>query len=336
MFFGDSRDTAEFIPVHEKQTNNRGELRAALRALQSRTRGKRTLICSDSLLVVNGALGKAQKWKRHRWVGSNGPVSHVDLWEEVLSQLDVCGHEVHWIQVPSHIGIDGNHKADELADVGRRTSPLLFGHISVNMVGRVEGAGDEEEEFDELSLLGRGAEESEELQDPDTPTTPLGQVSAEPGTPVRGTPPMHRAPDRGTPLLDVEICTPVHVNKRAKPSSPPPPEFEPIYSIKRGMARSTSVTPRRGLDQFTTPRVVGPNRQTFRTPVRESPMTPLASLCLLEELCLVPMEDTPPDPLDFNVSDASSRTRSPEDTASTISCDTAGSRSSTPPRPPMH
>ena len=234
VFFGDSRDTAEFIPVHEKQTNNRGELRAALRALQSRTRGKRTLICSDSLLVVNGALGKAQKWKRHRWVGSNGPVSHVDLWEEVLSQLDVCGHEVHWIQVPSHIGIKGNHKADELADVGRRTSPLLFGHISVNMVGRVEGAGDEEEEFDELSLLGRGAEESEELQDPDTPTTPLGQVSAEPGTPVRGTPPMHRAPDRGTPLLDVEICTPVHVNKRAKPSSPPPPRVRANLQHKEG------------------------------------------------------------------------------------------------------
>ena len=93
----DGRDTAEFIPVHEKQTNNRGELRAALWALQGRTPGKQTLICPDSLLVVDGALGKAQKWKRHQWVGSSGPVSHADLWEDILSILEVCGHEVHWL-----------------------------------------------------------------------------------------------------------------------------------------------------------------------------------------------------------------------------------------------
>ena len=64
-------------------------------------------------------------------------MSHVDLWEQML--LSTCGHEVHWLQVPSHIGICGNHKADELADVGRRKSPLLFGHISMNVVGRVTG-----------------------------------------------------------------------------------------------------------------------------------------------------------------------------------------------------
>ena len=89
--------------------------------------GKQTVICPDSLLVVDGALGKAQEWKRHGWVGSSGPVSHVDLWEEILALLAVCGHEVHWLQVPSHIGICGNHEADEIADVGRRKSPSYLG-----------------------------------------------------------------------------------------------------------------------------------------------------------------------------------------------------------------
>ena len=51
-------DTAEFIPVHEKQSNNRGELHAAVRALQGRTPGKQPLICPNSRLVVDGALGK--------------------------------------------------------------------------------------------------------------------------------------------------------------------------------------------------------------------------------------------------------------------------------------
>ena len=110
VFFGDSRDMAWFIPTHERRSNNRGELLAALRVLLGKPPSKQTLIWPDSLLVVDGTLGKAQKWKWHRWVGLNGLVSHMDVSEEILSFLAVCGHEVHWLQVPSHIGIRGNHK----------------------------------------------------------------------------------------------------------------------------------------------------------------------------------------------------------------------------------
>ena len=91
--------------------------------------------CSGKFRFGSSSMPPHQLGKRHRWVGSNGPVSHVDLWEEILSLLAVYGHEVHWLQVPSHIGIRGNHKADESTDVGRQKSPLLFGHISVNIVG---------------------------------------------------------------------------------------------------------------------------------------------------------------------------------------------------------
>ena len=55
VFFGDNRDTPEFIPVHERQSNNRSELRAVLRALRRKTAGKQMLIYADSLLVVDGA-----------------------------------------------------------------------------------------------------------------------------------------------------------------------------------------------------------------------------------------------------------------------------------------
>ena len=102
--------------------------------------GKQTLICLDALLVVDGESIEMET----TWVGGiGGLVSHVDLWEEVLSLLVVCGHEVHWLQVPSHIGICGDHKADELADVGHRKAPLLFRHISVNMVGRLDDGAEE-------------------------------------------------------------------------------------------------------------------------------------------------------------------------------------------------
>ena len=70
VYFGDQRDMAAPLPTTEKQTNNRGELRAALHAIRLRNPERRTLICSDSQLLVMGAIGKASKWQRHDWQGS--------------------------------------------------------------------------------------------------------------------------------------------------------------------------------------------------------------------------------------------------------------------------
>ena len=69
ILFGDSRDRAEPLPTAERQTNNRGELRAALHAVRNRNCNVPTLICSDSLLLVQGTTGKAQKWRRHDLAG---------------------------------------------------------------------------------------------------------------------------------------------------------------------------------------------------------------------------------------------------------------------------
>ena len=80
VYFGDSRDVAQPPPTDEAQTNNRGELRAALAALRGHVRGTRSLICPDSTYVVDGVLGQAQKWRRHKWQTSSGPANHMDLW----------------------------------------------------------------------------------------------------------------------------------------------------------------------------------------------------------------------------------------------------------------
>ena len=146
-------------------------------------------------------------------------MSRVDLWEEILSLFAVCGHEIHWLQVPSHIGIRGNHKAGELADVG----PLLFGHMSVNMLGRVEDGMEEEEEFDKQSLLGMGEEEPAEEDDLCVHSTPLHCASDELCRPIKTSPQMQRQLERGNTPLEVEACTPLHFCKRSKPCSPPPP-----------------------------------------------------------------------------------------------------------------
>ena len=80
VFFGDSRDVAEPLPTDEEQTNNRGELRAIVVALQGHRPGSKSLICPDSTYVVDGVLGRAQKWRRHGWQTTSGPARHVDLW----------------------------------------------------------------------------------------------------------------------------------------------------------------------------------------------------------------------------------------------------------------
>ena len=112
-------------------------------------------------------------------------MSDINLWEDILSTLEVCGHEAHWLHVPSHIGIKGNHKADRLVDVGRCKSPLLLGNISVNMVGRVEEQEEERPNCDEQSLLGmEGEGEPEEEEDTRAPLNPLASVRETVCTPI--------------------------------------------------------------------------------------------------------------------------------------------------------
>ena len=127
VFFGDHRDTAEYIPLGEEQTNNRGELQAVLRSLQGHREGHQSLIYPDSLPVVNGVLGWAQRWRRHRWQNKSRAMAHVDLWTHILHPVDKLGEAIKWLYTPSHIGIKGNGRADHLADAGRRRSPSFLG-----------------------------------------------------------------------------------------------------------------------------------------------------------------------------------------------------------------
>ena len=70
------------------------ELRAALCSLQRHQASHHSLICLDSLLVANGVLGSAQRWRRHKWHDSSGAVKHVDLWVQNLDLVEQFGDEV--------------------------------------------------------------------------------------------------------------------------------------------------------------------------------------------------------------------------------------------------
>ena len=104
VFFRDHRDTIEGIPGNEDQTNNQGELRATLYSLQERKNGHRSLICPDLLLVVNGVLSWAQRWRRHKWYNIAGAVKHVDPWTQILDIIEQLGdsgiHGREWPDFP--------------------------------------------------------------------------------------------------------------------------------------------------------------------------------------------------------------------------------------------
>ena len=110
---------------HEKElfggeaatTNNRMELMAVIRALESLKRPCKIRLHTDSQYVQKGISEWITGWKRRGWrTADNKPVKNKDLWQE----LDVLAakHEIEWLWVKGHAGHDGNERADDLANQG--------------------------------------------------------------------------------------------------------------------------------------------------------------------------------------------------------------------------
>ena len=77
-------------------------------------------ICTDSSSVFDRVQGKACRWR----ADGQGPVINVHLWIQLMDLLDREVPVVDWIKVPSHIGIPGKERANNLAEQGRKSSPL--------------------------------------------------------------------------------------------------------------------------------------------------------------------------------------------------------------------
>jgi ribonuclease HI len=98
-------------------TNNRMELMAVIRALESLTRPCIVRLHTDSKYVQQGITAWILGWKRKGWRTADGkPVKNVDLWKR-LDEL-AAGHEIEWLWVRGHAGHPGNEAADRLANRG--------------------------------------------------------------------------------------------------------------------------------------------------------------------------------------------------------------------------
>lgn len=110
---------------HEKElcdgefetTNNRMELMAAIRGLESLKRDVAVDLYTDSTYVRDGITKWIHNWKRNGWkTAARKPVKNADLWQRLEKAL--IPHDVEWHWVKGHSGNPENERADELARQG--------------------------------------------------------------------------------------------------------------------------------------------------------------------------------------------------------------------------
>ena len=118
--------------VHEKElygaeahtTNNRMELMAAIRALESLKRPCAVTLVTDSEYLRQGITAWLPQWKARGWkTAAKKPLKNVELWQrlEQASQR----HRIDWRWIKGHAGHAGNERADALAN--RAVDEMLAG-----------------------------------------------------------------------------------------------------------------------------------------------------------------------------------------------------------------
>lgn len=115
---------------HEKElfggepltTNNRMELTAAIKALETLTRPCPVRLFTDSNYLRGGISGWIEAWKRNGWrTADKKPVKNVELWQKLDSAAQA--HDIDWRWIKGHAGDPMNERADALARKGR--APFL-------------------------------------------------------------------------------------------------------------------------------------------------------------------------------------------------------------------
>ena len=99
-----NRHEKEISGGEKDTTNNRMELTAVIKGLETLKERCRVTIYSDSKYVVDGIeKGWARSWRSNGWIKKDKkPALNADLWDELLVLLDV--HETAFVWVKGQIG----------------------------------------------------------------------------------------------------------------------------------------------------------------------------------------------------------------------------------------
>ncbi|KAL8799152.1 MAG: hypothetical protein Q9200_007611 [Gallowayella weberi] len=125
---GDKRNLSETLPG-PRQTNQRAELTAILRALEMVPKNRDVSIITDSKYAIDCVTVWHVNWRKNGWKTATGKaVENKDLVENILSKIDErTSLDVHttfeWIK--GHAQHPGNVEADRLAVEGARKGGTL-------------------------------------------------------------------------------------------------------------------------------------------------------------------------------------------------------------------
>jgi ribonuclease HI len=105
----------EIAGAEAQTTNNRMELTAVIRALESLRRPVSARVFTDSQYVRRGITEWVAAWRARGWLTADRkPVKNQDLWQR-LEEL-AAAHKIEWHWVPAHVGVPGNERVDRLAN----------------------------------------------------------------------------------------------------------------------------------------------------------------------------------------------------------------------------
>lgn len=111
---------AEFSGGEPDTTNQRMELTAVIKSLESLRGRTQVRVHCDSAYVVNCFQDRwYEGWRRRGWSNSKRePVANRDLWERLLDL--VAAHCVEFVKVKGHADDARNNRCDELARAAAR------------------------------------------------------------------------------------------------------------------------------------------------------------------------------------------------------------------------
>src|SRR5512134_1145583 len=96
-----------------KSTNNRMELMAALKAMESVENGSQIDLYTDSQYLRRGITEWLPGWRARGWKRKTGKLANVELWQALEKAIQ--RHQIHWHWVKGHSTNKDNQRVDKLA-----------------------------------------------------------------------------------------------------------------------------------------------------------------------------------------------------------------------------
>ncbi|MDO6993046.1 ribonuclease HI [Brachyspira innocens] len=100
----------------DNTTNNRMEMKAAIKALERLKHSHNIKLYSDSAYLVNGMTKWIYSWQRNNWIKSDKkPVENKEYWIRLIELSKK--HDIEFIKVKGHSNNKENNRADEIVNI---------------------------------------------------------------------------------------------------------------------------------------------------------------------------------------------------------------------------